>query len=124
MKQRVRDVVKDVLQVAALLFVVVVIFSLALCGSGCTSTQPPPPPVKVPSPCIIAITPLAAANLPEKPAYPHDADEAELKTWSLRLGEVMEQRETILLARDAAWFEKVMANNGAIPWCSSIGPVQ
>jgi len=115
--------VSNMLQVFALLALVVLIFGMALCASGCTSTpKPPPPPVKVPSPCVIAIAPLPAAALPEKPAYPHDADEGELKAWALKLGEVMEQRETILLARDAAWFEKVTANNGAIPWCADAVP--
>jgi len=112
--------VSNLLQAFALLALVILIFGMALCASGCTSTPKPPPTVKVPSPCVIAITPLAPAELPEKPAYPHDADESELKAWALTLGKVMEQRETILLARDAAWFEKITANNGAIPWCADV----
>ena len=109
--------VSNLLQVLALLAVVVLVFGLAMCASGCASTPKQQPPVKVPAPCIVAIEPLPAAVLPAKPPYPHDADEAELKAWALSLGKALEQVESVLRKRDAAWLEKVAAHNALVPAC-------
>jgi hypothetical protein len=78
----------------------------------------------VPVPCIVPIEPLPTAVLPAKPPYPHDADEKELKSWALALGEALEAQEKVLIARDAAWLAKIAEHNSGTKKCSDIKPVQ
>lgn len=77
--------------------------------------------VKWPVPCIVEIAELGDPALPVKPPYPgDDAPVDVLKDWALALGEAVEQREAILLARDRAWAMKVQTHNAALPLCSEL----
>lgn len=101
------------------------IILIALCG--CSSVRPPCPEcpqniikMNYPVPCAIEIAPLGDAPLPAKPPFPVNGTEEELKQWALNLGEAIEQREKILLARDAAWLAKVLNNNKGLVKCSEV----
>lgn len=107
----------------------IVMFALTvsfLCG--CRSVKPdcPEPDQKIiwvdkPIPCIIDITPLPPAVLPTPPPFPVDTTDEELKkAWALAVGEIIEHRNTLFTARDAAWLAKVTTNNAGIPKCSTI----
>jgi hypothetical protein len=113
----------------ALFAIVIFIFLIALGMCGCKSTTKMPRPeceqeivtVKEPVPCIIPIAELDPAELPPYPPFPgHDADEAELKDWAVRFGEVAEQREAVWAARDEAWQAKVASHNADHPKCSDV----
>jgi len=113
----------------ALIAIIILLFviGLSMCGCRSSSTLPPPEPeqeivtVKEPVPCIVPIAALDERALPEYPPFPgHDADEAELKDWAVRFGEVAEQRETIWRARDDAWLAKITEHNRGRPRCADV----
>jgi hypothetical protein len=113
----------------SLFLFVVLLFLIALNTCGCASGSKLPEDegdldiviVKEPVPCIVVIALLDDPDLPPYPTHPgHDADEAEMKAWGLKIGEVTRQRDAIWRARDKAWAEKVSTNNSGLPLCSDV----
>jgi hypothetical protein len=97
--------------------------ALLMLLAGC-STIPPIPEVEiqerlVETRCVVQINPATGPELPAKPPYPgDDASDSTLKEWAVNLGEAVERREALLIARIAALLQQIGHHNSLEPRCA------
>ena len=94
------------------------IFLLLLVSCASTPECPPCNPElelvdkPLPYPVLIKITPLGPLVLPDRPPWPgDDAVDGEKAEAAIAIGEAIEEREALLIARDKAWRLKVETHN-------------